>query len=137
MTGLDLPDSSVGGVLAFHSIMHIPDEAIPAVLAGFHRVIRPGGIAMLRFHIGDERRYKTQGYGGHPMNLYVHRRPIDRMATRGRLHRRSTDPHPARQPGARRHHTHPSVRRQQTRLRRSLSASKQPRQAHALLGPRP
>lgn len=80
MTELDLPDSSVGGVLAFYSVIHIPDEEIPAVLAGFHRIIRPGGIAMLGFHVGDEHRHRTQGYGGYPMNLYVHRRPVDRVA---------------------------------------------------------
>ena len=80
MTDLDLPDCCVGGVLAFYSVIHVPDEEIPAVLAGFHRILRPGGIVMLGFHVGDERRHKTQGYGGHPMNLYVHRRPVDRVA---------------------------------------------------------
>jgi SAM-dependent methyltransferase len=80
MTDLDVPDCSVGGVLAFYSLIHIPDEEIPSVLSHFHRVIRPGGIAMLGFHVGDERRHKAQGYGGHAMNLYVHWRPVDRVA---------------------------------------------------------
>lgn len=80
MTDLDLPDASVGGVLAFYSLIHLPDHEIPAVLAGFHRVVRPGGMILLGFHVGDGHRHKTEGYGGRPMNLDVHRRPVDRMA---------------------------------------------------------
>ena len=33
-----------------------------------------------RDHVGDEHRNKTEGYGGQPMKLSVHRRPVDRMA---------------------------------------------------------
>lgn len=79
MTDLDLPDNSVGGVLAFYSLIHVPDEQVPAVLAHFHRVLRPGGVTMLGFHVGDEHRHKTQGYGGRPMRLDIHLRPVDRM----------------------------------------------------------
>lgn len=80
MTHLELPDRSVGGVLAFYSVIHVPDEAVPTVFAHFHRVLRPGGIAMIGFHVGDKDHYKTQGYGGHPMKVHVHLRPLDRVA---------------------------------------------------------
>ncbi|MFR9776525.1 class I SAM-dependent methyltransferase [Micromonospora sp. MS34] len=80
MTDLDLADSSVAGLLAWFSLIHVPDEEVPAVLAHFHRVLRPGGVALLGFHVGDEHRLKTQGYGGHPMKVYVHRRPAERVA---------------------------------------------------------
>lgn len=30
--------------------------------------------------MGDQSRLKTEGYGGHPMRVHVHRRPIDRVA---------------------------------------------------------
>jgi hypothetical protein len=36
-------------------------------------VLRPGGPLLLGFHVGGESGLKTQGYGGHPMNVYVHR----------------------------------------------------------------
>ncbi|MFD0207156.1 MULTISPECIES: class I SAM-dependent methyltransferase [Saccharothrix] len=80
MTDLDLADGSVGGVLAFYSVIHVPDAEVPTVLAHFHRVLRPGGVVMLGFHVGDRVRLKTEGYGGHPMSLHVHRRPVERVA---------------------------------------------------------
>jgi ubiquinone/menaquinone biosynthesis C-methylase UbiE len=81
MTELALPDESVGGVLAFYSLIHVPDDEVPVVLAHVFRVLRPGGVAMLGFHVGDEDRVKTEGYGGHPMRVHVHLRPVHRMAT--------------------------------------------------------
>lgn len=30
---------------------------------------------LLGFHAGDGTRLKAEGYSGHPMNIYVHRRP--------------------------------------------------------------
>ncbi|MFD3914916.1 class I SAM-dependent DNA methyltransferase [Streptomyces sp. NPDC058603] len=74
MTDLGLADASVTALLAFWSLIHVPDEAIPAVLGHFRRVVRPGGPLLLGFHIGDETRLKTRGYGGHPMKVHVHRR---------------------------------------------------------------
>jgi SAM-dependent methyltransferase len=80
MTDLDLPDASVAGLLAWYSLIHVPDEEIGTVLAHFHRVLRPGGLLMLGFHIGDRSNLKTEGYGGHPMNVYVHLRQPEKLA---------------------------------------------------------
>lgn len=80
MTDLPLADGSVGGVLAFYSVIHVPDAEVPAVFAHFRRVLRPGGVVMLGFHVGDRDHLKTEGYGGHPMSLHVHRRPVERVA---------------------------------------------------------
>ncbi|MGC1210480.1 MAG: class I SAM-dependent methyltransferase [Micromonospora sp.] len=74
MTDLDLADASVAGLLAFWSLIHVPDEAIPTVFQEFRRALRPGGLLLLGFHVGDVSRLKTEGYGGHPMKVYVHRR---------------------------------------------------------------
>jgi len=79
MTDLGLADASVSALLAFWSLVHVPDDAIPAVLGQFRRVLRPGGPALLGFHLGDGSRLETHGYGGHPMKVYVHHRPADRM----------------------------------------------------------
>ncbi|GIG57938.1 methyltransferase [Longispora fulva] len=74
MTDLDLPDSSVAGILAWFSLIHVPDAEVPTVFAHFHRALRPDGVLMLGFFTGDETRLKTEGYGGHPMKVHVHRR---------------------------------------------------------------
>jgi SAM-dependent methyltransferase len=81
MTDLDLADASVAGLLAFWSLIHVPDDAVPTVFGHFWRALRPGGPLLLGFHVGDESRLKTQGYGGHPMKVYVHRRQPGQVAT--------------------------------------------------------
>jgi SAM-dependent methyltransferase len=80
MTDLDIGDGSVAGLLAFWSLIHVPDEAIPGVFGHFRRVLRPGAPLLVGFHVGDQSALKTQGYGGHPMKVYVHRRPVERVA---------------------------------------------------------
>jgi SAM-dependent methyltransferase len=79
MTDLALADASVAGLVAWYSLIHIPDEEVGTVLAHFRRVLRPGGPLLLSFHVGDESQLKTQGYGGHPMKVFVHRRRHDQM----------------------------------------------------------
>jgi len=81
MTDLRLADASIGALLAFWSLIHIPDDAIPTVFGHFRRVLRPGGPLLLGFHVGDDSRLKTEGYGGHPMKVHVHRRQPDQVAT--------------------------------------------------------
>jgi SAM-dependent methyltransferase len=74
MADLDLPATSVAGLLAWQSLIHIPDDEMPTVFGHFHRALRPGGPLQLLFHVGDESWLKTQGYGGNPMKVPVHRR---------------------------------------------------------------
>jgi ubiquinone/menaquinone biosynthesis C-methylase UbiE len=74
MTDLALADASITGLLAWWSLIHVPDDAVSTALAHFRRALRPGGLLALGFHVGDESRLKTQGYGGHPMKVHVHRR---------------------------------------------------------------
>ncbi len=80
MTDLDLPDASVTGLLAFWSLIHLPDDAVPGVFGQFRRVLRPGGPLLLGLHAGDGSRLKTRGYGGRPMKVYVHRRQPGQVA---------------------------------------------------------
>jgi SAM-dependent methyltransferase len=74
MTNLDLADDSVTGVLAFWSVIHVPDQAVPGVFAQFRRVIRPGGPLLVGFHVGDETRHSSLGYTGRPIHVDSHRR---------------------------------------------------------------
>jgi SAM-dependent methyltransferase len=41
MLDLDLPDASLGGVLAWYSTIHVPDDRLPDAFAEFHRVLAP------------------------------------------------------------------------------------------------
>ena len=80
MSELDLADDSLGGLLAWWSLIHLPDDEVAVALAGFRRVLRPGAPLMIGFHEGNVTTHKTDGYGGHPMNVHVHLRPPARMA---------------------------------------------------------
>ena len=80
MTDLDLPAASLAGLLAWWSLIHVPDEAVPLCVAEFRRVLRPGAPLLVGFFTGDRTRLKTEGYGGHPMHVHVYHRPLERMA---------------------------------------------------------
>jgi ubiquinone/menaquinone biosynthesis C-methylase UbiE len=54
MTDLALTDHSVGGVCAWYSIIHVPDEYLPQVFGEFYRVLIPGGFVLLAFQVGHE-----------------------------------------------------------------------------------
>lgn len=74
MTELDLADGSLAGVLAFWSVIHVPDHAMPGVFEEFRRVLRSGGPLLVGFHVGDETRHTSEGYTGCPIALDSHRR---------------------------------------------------------------
>lgn len=53
MRALDVPDQSWGGLVAFYSIIHLPPEALRTAAAEFLRVLKPGGHALISFHLTD------------------------------------------------------------------------------------
>ncbi|MFB4316559.1 class I SAM-dependent methyltransferase [Actinomadura sp. 21ATH] len=81
MTDPNLADVSVAGLLAWQSLIHIPDEQVLTVFRHFHRALRPGGPLQLLFHIGDGSQLKTEGYGGQPMKVHVHLRQPDQVSS--------------------------------------------------------
>ncbi|WP_409492141.1 class I SAM-dependent DNA methyltransferase [Amycolatopsis sp. cmx-11-12] len=78
MTDLKLADASLAGVLAWWSLIHIPDEAVPGVIEQFHRVLRPDGVLAVGFHVGDEPETKASGERTTPARGY--RRQPSRVA---------------------------------------------------------
>jgi ubiquinone/menaquinone biosynthesis C-methylase UbiE len=71
MNALDLADGSLGGIVAWYSIIHTPRGLLPQVFAEFARVLVPGGHLLLAFKAGDETRHLAKGYG-HEMSIDVH-----------------------------------------------------------------
>jgi SAM-dependent methyltransferase len=74
MTDLALADDSLAGIVAFWSVIHVPDQAMPEVLEQFCRVLRPQGLLLVGFHVGDETRHTSEGYTGRPVNVDSHHR---------------------------------------------------------------
>jgi len=68
MRALPVPDQSWGGIVAFYSIIHIPPSELLTVFAEFHRALRPGGLALLAFHLGTELRHLDELWE-HPVSL--------------------------------------------------------------------
>ena len=62
---LSLPaaDGEFGAVVAFYSIIHLAPGELPGALAEMHRVLRPGGPALLAFHVGTEVRHFSEWMG--------------------------------------------------------------------------
>jgi ubiquinone/menaquinone biosynthesis C-methylase UbiE len=54
MLALDLPDTSLAGIAAFYAIVNLPRQALPQVFREMARVLKPDGLLLLGFHIGDE-----------------------------------------------------------------------------------
>ncbi|MGC5332666.1 class I SAM-dependent DNA methyltransferase [Micromonospora sp. DT62] len=79
MPDLGLPDASLGGIVAWYSTIHVPDELLPATFADFHRTLTPGGHLVLAFQVGDEPLHLTEALG-HPVSLEFRRRRPDRVA---------------------------------------------------------
>jgi SAM-dependent methyltransferase len=80
MLSLDLAAGSLGGVVAWYSIIHVPDPLLPAVFASFHRVLAPGGFLLLAFQVGDEPVHLTS-LGMHEVSLDFQRRRPSTVAT--------------------------------------------------------
>lgn len=62
---LDLPfaEGSLAGVVLFYSIIHFEDAQLERCFLELRRVLRPGGVATLAFHVGDERLHRDEWWG--------------------------------------------------------------------------
>jgi ubiquinone/menaquinone biosynthesis C-methylase UbiE len=60
---LDTPDNSLAGITAFYSLIHQPRSEVQSVLREFHRVLAPGGLLLVAYHVGSEVRHASEWWG--------------------------------------------------------------------------
>jgi SAM-dependent methyltransferase len=75
MTDLPFDDNRFGGLCAWYSTIHVPDDALPQAFSEFRRVLLPGGLALLAFQVGDQPRYLTEAFGQCVELTFYRRRP--------------------------------------------------------------
>ncbi len=63
LTALDVADGALAGVVAWYSIIHTPDDGLPALFAELARVLATGGHLLLAFQAGNAVRHVTHAYG--------------------------------------------------------------------------
>src|SRR5262249_45191561 len=54
MRELELPAASLAGLVAFYSIVHFESAELGGVMRQLRRVLAPGGLALVSFHVGDQ-----------------------------------------------------------------------------------
>ncbi|UCD37517.1 MAG: class I SAM-dependent methyltransferase [Fidelibacterota bacterium] len=63
MLALTAEDASWGGIVALYSIIHIDHDKVPRALQEMKRVLKPGGLLLISFHIGDETLHLDELWG--------------------------------------------------------------------------
>ena len=60
MERLPFGDAAMSGVVSWYSIIHLPPERVPGVLAEFARVLRPGGHLLMAFQAAADESVAVQ-----------------------------------------------------------------------------
>jgi ubiquinone/menaquinone biosynthesis C-methylase UbiE len=75
MTALEAADDSAGGVCAWYSMIHVPEEYLAGVFGEFHRVLAPNGLLLLAFQVGDQPRVLTNVFSQEVNLTFIRRQP--------------------------------------------------------------
>ena len=68
MTLATISDASYSGIAAFYTLIHLTREQLPTAMRQLWRVLKPGGVMLASFHIGQETRHFDEFFGS-PVNL--------------------------------------------------------------------
>lgn len=80
-SALPLRDGSVGGLLAWYSLIHLPTDALGDVFAEFARVVLPGGTLLVAFQAGRGQRVDRTTSYEQPVALSYYRHDVDAVTT--------------------------------------------------------
>lgn len=81
MLDLPLAEDSLGGIVAWYSIIHVPDELLPQVFSEFRRVLTGGGYLLLGFQVGQSVSHSDEA-AGHAVSLDFRYRQVEDVAVR-------------------------------------------------------
>jgi 3-oxoadipate enol-lactonase len=68
MLSLEFENDSIAGVVAFYAILHSAEQQVAMVFREVFRVLKPGGLFLLTFHIGDKTLHLTE-FLGHDVDI--------------------------------------------------------------------
>jgi SAM-dependent methyltransferase len=68
LAALPLADCSLAAAVVFYAVIHLDDAGLAAAAGELARVLRPGGVALVSTHIGDEIRHIDEWHG-EPVDL--------------------------------------------------------------------
>ena len=68
MRALELADGALAGIVAFYSLIHIGEGEMGPTLRELRRVLAPGGLLLVAFHIGEETVHRDELWG-HAVSL--------------------------------------------------------------------
>lgn len=71
LMALKLPDAHFAGLTAFYSLIHVPPADLVPALQELRRVLCPGGLLLVAFHIGDETLHVDEWWG-HDVSVDFH-----------------------------------------------------------------
>ena len=80
MRALELPDGALAGLVAFYSLIHIDEREMVPTLRELRRVLAPGGLLLIAFHMGEETVHRDELWG-HAVSLDFRFLMPDRMVT--------------------------------------------------------
>ena len=77
---LPLRASSLAGLVAWYSLIHLPSTVLPGVLEEFARVLQPGAPLFVAFQRGQGERVDRATSYGHPVPLTYYRHRVEDVA---------------------------------------------------------
>jgi SAM-dependent methyltransferase len=80
MENLPVQDATLGGLLAWYSLIHTAPSGLPLPVREFARVLKPGAWLLTAFQAGDGRRVERSSAYGHAVTLTNYRHAVQHVS---------------------------------------------------------